>query len=167
MGRWVVTSAQLQTVGASASIHDEKMERHFEVYARAGKLYQSQYQTAPDGKEIFRETHQIEWIIGAGANGLGAVVKNGDYLFQAPLSFYSRPKTWALSPGYEYGNYGFNRPILAGCIFCHSGQAMPAAEGNGRFQDPPFRELAIGCENCHGPGQQHVREMTTGKGKEV
>src|SRR5258708_6516902 len=37
---------------------------------------------------------------------------------------------------------------------------MPAADGNGRFQDPPFQELAIGCENGHGPGQQHVREMT-------
>ena len=163
MGRSMapVTSAQLQTVGASASIRDEKMERHFEVYARDGKLYQSQYQTSSDGKEIFRETHQIEWIIGAGANGLGAVVKNGDYLFQAPLSFYSRPKTWALSPGYEYGNYGFNRPILAGCIFCHSGQPRPVPDSNGRFENPPFSEVAIGCENCHGPGLSHVVSMHT------
>ncbi len=87
------------------------------------------------------------------------MVNNGDYLFQAPLSFYSRPKTWGVSPGYEYGNYGFNRPILAGCIFCHSGQPRPVPDSNGRFENPPFSEVAIGCENCHGPGLSHVVSM--------
>ena len=86
----------------------------------------------------------------------GGLLKQDDYLFQAPLSFYSKPQKWGLSPGYEFGNYGFNRPILPGCIFCHSGRPGAIPEGNGRFDSPPFSELAIGCENCHGPGLSHV-----------
>ncbi len=31
----------------------------------------------------------------------------------------------------------------------------------GEFLDPPFREIAIGCESCHGPGELHVK--TSGK----
>ena len=83
-------------------------------------------------------------------------MKQDDYLFEAPLSFYAKPHRWALSPGYEFGDYGFNRPILPACIACHSGQPRPLLDGNGRFQEPPFAELAIGCENCHGPGLSHV-----------
>ncbi|PYX81098.1 MAG: hypothetical protein DMG70_21045 [Acidobacteria bacterium] len=68
----------------------------------------------------------------------------------------SKAQRWELSPGYESGNLGFNRPILSGCISCHSGRPNAIPEGNGRFLDPPFSELAIGCENCHGPGLSHV-----------
>jgi hypothetical protein len=162
MGRSMtrVTPELLANLVTSGSSYDEKLDQHFEVFAREGKLFQSQYAMEAGGNKIFRETREIQWIIGSGTNGFAAVTTNGAYLFQGPLSFYSKIGTWALSPGYEFGNYGFNRPILAGCVACHSGQAMPAAAGNGRFEDPPFRELAIGCENCHGPGQQHVREMT-------
>jgi hypothetical protein len=160
MGRSLERAATALTAGMvrSASIHEETSNQHFDVFEREGRLFQSQYAGAP-GQEVFRETHEIEWIIGSGTNGFAAVTTNGPYLFQAPLSFYSKIGTWALSPGYEFGNYGFNRPILAGCVMCHSGQARPVAEGNGKFQYPPFLEPAIGCENCHGPGRQHVREM--------
>src|SRR6202047_5017085 len=162
MGRSMrrVTPGLLANLVTSGSSYDEKLNQHFEVSAREGKLFQSQYAKEAGGNEIFRETHEIQWIIGAGTNGFAAVTTNGAYLFQGPLSFYSKIGAWGLSPGYEFGNYGFNRPILAGCVACHSGQAMPGAGGNGRFEDPPFQELAIGCENCHGPGQRHVREMT-------
>jgi Flp pilus assembly protein TadD len=166
MGRSMmrVTPALLANLVTSGSLYDEKLGQHFEVFVREGKLFQSQYAVETGGKELFRETREIQWIIGSGTNGFAAVTTNGEYLFQGPLSFYSKIGAWELSPGYEFGNYGFNRPILAGCVACHSGRAMPAAAGNGRFEDPPFQELAIGCETCHGPGQQHVREMT---GKET
>jgi len=164
MGRSMseITPALLEKIPASASIVDPKLNRHFEIYAREGNLYQSEYETTADGKEVFRETRKVEWIIGSGANGSGAIVKQGDYLFEAPLSFYAKPHRWALSPGYEFGDYGFGRPILPGCIVCHSGQPRPVLDGNGRFREPPFAELAIGCENCHGPGKAHVAAAQMG-----
>lgn len=164
MGRSMteITPALLEKIPTSAGVFDPKRNRHFEIYARDGNLYQSEYETTAGGKDVFRKSCRLEWIIGAGANGSGAIVKEGDYLFEAPLSFYAKPNRWALSPGYEFGDYGFDRPILAGCIVCHSGQPRPIMDGNGRFQDPPFTELAIGCENCHGPGQTHVAAAMMG-----
>jgi len=157
-----ITPSLLDKMPTSASVFDPRLNRHFEIVARDRKLYQSEYERATDGKEVFRETHMIDWIIGSGANGSGAIVRLGDYLFEAPLSFYSNIHSWVLSPGFEFGDYGFNRPILPGCIVCHSGQPEPFLEGNGRFQESPFRELAIGCENCHGPGQAHVAAAQMG-----
>ena len=164
MGRSMsdVNSSLLEKMPASASIFDSKLNRHFEIYTRNGNLYQSEYEALADGKEVFRDTRKVEWIIGSGANGSGAIVQEDDYLFEAPLSFYAKIRDWALSPGFEFGDYGFNRPILPGCIVCHSGQPKPLIEGNGRFQNPPFMELAIGCENCHGPGQTHVAAAQMG-----
>jgi hypothetical protein len=164
MGRSMseITPALLEKIPASASVVDDRIHRHFDVRSDDGKLSQSEYEIGKDGKEVFRETHPVEWIIGSGANGFGALTKRGEFIFEAPLSFYSKTQAWALSPGYEFGDYGFNRPILPGCIACHSGRPQAVLGGNGRFLVPPFHELAIGCENCHGPGEAHVREMREG-----
>ena len=140
----------------AASVEDKNNQLQFEVYAHDGKLYQTEHQSDSDGQQVFRDTRELNWIIGAGENGFGALVKQGDYIFQAPLSFYAKPGRWELSPGYELGNLGFNRPIQPACISCHSGRPNAIPDGNGRFDNPPFSELAIGCENCHGPGLAHV-----------
>src|SRR5260370_4308493 len=159
MGRSMspITPELLQTL--TADLYDDKLDRHFEVHARAGKLYQSEYQTDAGGKEIFRDTHELDWIIGAGANGFGSLLQRDNYLFQSPLSFYSKPGTWGPSPGYEFGDYGFNRPILSGFISCHSCRPRPRAATNLVFEPPPFTEMAIGCENCHVPGAAPIRAM--------
>ena len=164
MGRSMaeITPALLATLPASADLVDSKLNRHFQLYTRDGDLYQREFATGADGRDIFRISRKIEWIIGSGANGSGAIVKDGNYLFEAPLSYYVKTHSWALSPGYEFGDYGFERPIVAGCIACHSGQPRPVLDGNGRFQEPPFTELAIGCENCHGPGEAHVAAAQMG-----
>ncbi len=164
MGRSMarVTPELLKTLHSSGSVETKDPNLHLEVYARDGKLYQTEFEISGGGQEIFRDTREVEWIVGAGENGFGGLVKQDDYFFQAPLSFYSKPQSWGLSPGYEFGNYGFNRPILPGCIFCHSGRPNAIRDGNGRFENPPFSELAIGCENCHGPGLSHVLAMQVG-----
>jgi hypothetical protein len=161
MGRSMslVSPKLLQEIPNSAHLFDAKLNRHFEVSVKDGRLYQDDYEIGPDGKEIFHDTQRVEFIIGSGANGFGAIVRRGDSLFEAPLSFYSKTQRWALSPGYEFYDYGFSRPILPGCIVCHSGRPQPIPDGNGRFLDPPFTDLAIGCENCHGPGASHGWEM--------
>jgi Cytochrome c554 and c-prime len=154
-----ITPFRLERIPTSASVFDARSQRHFETYVHDNELSQAEFATALDGKEIFRDTHKVEWIIGSGANGFGAIVRRENYLFEAPLSFYTKTNGWALSPGYEFADYGFSRPVLAGCIVCHSGRPQPVADGDGLFRDPPFEELAIGCENCHGPGETHIVEM--------
>jgi hypothetical protein len=161
MGRSMtqVSSSLLERIPHSATLVGRTSNRHFQAFVKGESLYQSEYETWPDGQSISSDTHKVEWIIGAGANGFGAIVRRDNFLVEAPLSFYSKTSAWALSPGYESADYGFSRPILPGCITCHSGQAEVVFDGNGRFRDPPFTELAIGCENCHGPGESHVVDM--------
>ena len=130
----LVTPTFLQNTASSASYAVERLNRRFEVYSQDGNLFQSESGTGVDGKESFRTAHQIDWIIGAGVNGYGAILRKGNFLFQAPLSFYTRPMKWAPSPGYEFTDLGFNRPITPGCIFCHSGRPNPVPGVNGRFE---------------------------------
>ena len=155
--------SQLEKVPSPITRFDAKLNRYFQVFRQGSNLYQSEYEVGDRGIEVFRETHMLEYVIGSGVNGYSYIVRRGDHLFEAPLSFYSKSKTWEQSPGYEFRDYGFNRPIQEDCIACHSGQPQPVPEGNGLFKNPPFRELAVGCENCHGPGELHVRERATGK----
>jgi hypothetical protein len=162
MGRSMApaTTERLPDLSLPAHFSNDRLDRRFDIFTRDGKLYQSEYAMAADSSEIFRSTRPIEWLIGAGMNGYGPVVQQDRYLFQAPLSFYTKPGAWRSSPGYEATDLGFNRPILAGCIFCHSGRANPVAGANGQYADPPFSELSIGCENCHGPGAAHIQAMS-------
>ena len=161
MGRSLtpVTPAALKTLSLPGSTYSANIDRHFDVFQKSGQLFQSEYQTGADGKEVFRNTQQLEWIIGAGANGFGGLSRRGSFLFEAPVSFYAKTQHWELSPGYEFKDLGFNRPVLAGCISCHSGRPRPADQTTGKFAAVPFEQTAIGCENCHGPGAVHIRAM--------
>ena len=161
MGRSLmpVTPALLKTLPIPGTTYSASLDRHFEIFQKNGQLFQSEFQTGTDGKEIFRNTQQIEWIIGAGANGFGGLTRRGDFLFEAPASFYSKTSKWDLSPGYEFKDLGFNRPALAGCISCHSGRPRPADQTTGKFASAPFSQTAIGCENCNGPGTAHIHAM--------
>ena len=165
MGRSMTpaTPEFLRALPVSASLYDAHSDRHFEVHEQDGKLYQSEFQLDPTGHEVFRNTHPISWIIGANANGIGALIRHDDYIFEAPLSFYGKTGKWDLSPGYQRGDYGFNRVVVPGCIFCHSGRVQPVAGSDGKYQNPAFTQLAIGCENCHGPGHAHVEAMGDGE----
>ncbi len=151
MGRSMSPASEhLSKVNGELTVRSEKLKRDFAVFSENGQLKQR------ESGEGFQNEHALAWAIGSGVNGLSFVLQRGDHLFQAPLSFYSRVGQWGLSPGYEFADYAFNRTIAAGCIQCHSGRPQPVAQSNGKYQKPPFAELAIGCENCHGPGRKHI-----------
>jgi hypothetical protein len=146
-------------------IYNEKQNRHYQVFARDAKVYQSEYGLDDQGKETFRHTEELTYVVGTGANGVTPVIKRGNYLFQAPVSYYTAREAWDLSPNYEVRDLGFSLPVTADCIGCHTGriQPVPGRERDALYRDPPVLELAIGCENCHGPGELHVTERLAGK----
>ena len=166
MGRSMATGndPSLASVPAPATVYDKDLGQYFEVLRKDGQLYQSQYALDSSGKELFRQTWKMDYAVGAGENGIGFILQRdgprGHFLFEAPLSYYSQAQRWSFSPGYDLQNRGFSRPILAQCIACHSGQPAPVSGQVGLYRDPPFDELAVGCENCHGPGALHITEQT-------
>ena len=161
MGRSMsIVPAQLPSVpeGHTITVWNERLNRYFDIQSTPTGVYQSEYQKAPDGSEVFRNTQKLAYAIGSGSNGTSYLVTRDGYLFEAPLSFYAKTSSWELSPGFEVADLAFNRPALPGCLSCHSGLAQPTAPGLGSYANPPFKQLAIGCENCHGPGSLHVSQ---------
>ena len=147
--------------GLPVRVFDAKSNCYFEVSRQGNDLYQSQYGLDASGNMPYSQTHKLVFAIGTGAAGITYAVQRDDILLQAPLSFYSSTGTWDLSPGYESQNLGFNRPVQSQCVACHTGKPMPMAEA---FNVPSsgFRQLTIGCEDCHGPGELHVAERLKG-----
>jgi len=152
--------AQLARVKSRISIYDKDRGSYFDVLREGDEIDQSEYALDATGHEQYRHREKLAYAIGAGENGWTYLVQRGNYLFQAPLSYYAKTASWGLSPGHELG---FNRAITTGCMVCHSGRAQPVANRDGAYQRPAFEELSIGCENCHGPGQLHVEERLKGK----
>jgi hypothetical protein len=139
-------------------VFNARHKRHYQIFARGPRVFQSEYAVDDAGREIFRHTEELKYVIGTGANGVTPIVRRGDYLFQAPLSYYSAKKAWDLSPNYEMQDLGFSLPVTADCIGCHTGRTQPVLGREGLYKDPPVREMTVSCENCHGPGQIHVDE---------
>jgi predicted CXXCH cytochrome family protein len=50
------------------------------------------------------------------------------------------------------------------CAPCHTSQLRLSKPGSLSGHDYEFREGSINCEMCHGPGQNHILAMTSGKG---
>jgi hypothetical protein len=115
MGRSMATASEpqsLERVATPITVFDQEQNRHFQIFRQGSDIYQSEYALNPEGQEQYRQTEKIVYVMGAGSQGIGHIIRRGDYLFEAPLSFYTGPKTWGLSPGYESNNLGFSRPIL-------------------------------------------------------
>jgi hypothetical protein len=148
---------------APVKVYSYKLDRDYAMFRQGSQLYQSESQPASSGADVFHNTQRIAYEIGAGLEGIGYLVRQGNYLVEAPLSYYTRTHTWELSPGYENVDFGFDRVAPAACLACHSGLPQPVPGRPGLYEDPPIKRLAIGCERCHGPGQLHVEERMKGE----
>ncbi len=109
-------------------------------------------------------TRPLEYFIGSGAVGRSYLTRVGQYLFQAPVSFYAQDSTWRVSPGFERSEtLNVSRPVEASCLNCHSSGVRLIAGSVNQYEDTPFREGGIGCERCHGSGERHATLVNPAK----
>ena len=156
------TPAELARVPHTITVYSTKLDRYLQVTRVGTDLYQTEYQLDENGNKVFTTTQKLDYRIGGPLTGYTYVTRLGNWMFEAPLSFYVRNNQWELSPGYEAMDFAFSRPIFSGCLACHNGQPEAVPNRDGLYRDPPFRfmDFAVGCECCHGPGQLHVEELT-------
>jgi predicted CXXCH cytochrome family protein len=100
--------------------------------------------------------YPIAYQIGAGKVGYTYLVRIRDYLFESPASWYHQ-HGWDASPGYQnMASIDFDRQIDSACLFCHA--------DNGKFLGSDARRFSgvelnpVGCDRCHGPGDDHVKQ---------
>lgn len=137
--------------------------RCFRVFPARASYYMSQFDRSTDGTETHIEVEKIAFALGEPLMATGYLIQRGNYLFEAPLTFYAQPTAdhvagWALSPGYDNDPLGFTRPVVDSCLTCHVGRPRSTDAASNLYRSPPFEELSIGCESCHGPGSLHIKE---------
>jgi hypothetical protein len=143
-------AAQLEKVPASVNVRNQQLNRNFTVLSRDGAIYQSEYELDPSGAEVFRNTQKLAYVMGSGANAFSYLVQRGEYLFEAPLTYYSRIRKWDLSPG--CGRYRIQPSDT--CSMCLLPQRTASA-GSGQASASGG---AMHCISCHDP---HVQPRAT------
>ena len=158
---------ELARVPKPVTVFNQKDGRYYGVYQKDGAMYQAAYELDSSGHKVYNVAHKLDYVAGGENTGYSYLFRVGNWMFQAPLSYYAPSKTWELSPGYIADDVGFTRVMTTGCLVCHNGQPVPVNKRDGMYKDPPFRfgELGISCESCHGPGALHVRVMKANQGR--
>jgi Cytochrome c554 and c-prime len=97
---------------------------------------------------------RFDIVIGSGRRGQTYLYWKGDQLFELPIAYWTYTHEWINSPGYPDGQVHFNRPVIPRCLECHSTWFETLQIPNIYRRENMI--LSIGCEKCHGPGQEHV-----------
>jgi hypothetical protein len=80
-------------------------------------------------------------------------------LYESPASWY-RQHGWDVSPGYDrMPSPDFDRLIDSACLFCHTGNSRFVGSDERRFSGVALKP--IGCDRCHGPGDEHARQPSS------
>lgn len=129
----------------------------YRVELSDGKLLHHEILADTDGRPLYDITTEVQYAMGSGTRGRSYLTQRGDVLTMSSIGWYTN-RGWDLSPGYDPQNHQhFNRRVSEACLQCHAGRVNIDRTGIDHFPSPPFLEAAIGCERCHGPGEQHVR----------
>jgi hypothetical protein len=160
MGRALIPVAEL----ADHQPYDSAHHNPFEVFGcelsvvrRGERVFHRQTRRDENGKPIFQVETEVRYAIGSGNHGHSYLTERDGYLFQTPISWFSKKKIWDVSPGFRAGQLA-GRAIQHGCLFCHANRSEPWEGSINRYRPPVVIGHAIGCERCHGPGENHITD---------
>ncbi len=158
----LVADSELEEISDGDSVEFEAVGCRYRVERDGNRLIHTEFMTDADGNTVYEQPMEVQYAAGSATKSY--LIDRGGSLTESPISWYSEKQKWDLSPGYhDNPRQRFNRRVSDGCVQCHAGRVAPAGEGmSDRFEEPPFLEMPIGCERCHGPGKQHVEKMESG-----
>jgi Tfp pilus assembly protein PilF len=138
------------------------LNAHFQVDRAGPRLWYTETRDIPGADPLYEIGADIAYVIGSGTKGQSFLSEQDGFLTQAPVSWFAQKRIWDLSPGFP-PDLHVGRPIEAGCLFCHANLVTPVPGTQNRYEQPVFPSgHAIGCERCHGPGAEHVRQREAG-----
>ncbi len=153
-----------ETSNPSAAARVDGKSRYFQVSMRDGRMVHHECMTDAQGNLIYDQAIPMDFTVGSGKRARAYLFQQGQVLFMSPLNWYSQANRWDLAPGYVPDDpRRFDRRVTDECLSCHAGRVAPVGRSLNTYREPPFYELAIGCEKCHGPGEQHVAMRSSGQ----
>ncbi len=160
-------AADLEHYDAAARNPFQALGRQFLVEPRAAAVvHKVNYAPSrPDDPDLVKE-EAVTLTIGSGQQGRTYLIDHDGFVFQSPISWYTRRQGWDLSPGYETNFMHFIRPVTPACLFCHTNAAEHVDHSLNHYRTRLAEAQPIGCERCHGPGELHVRRQMNGDAAE-
>ncbi|MEX2528371.1 MAG: tetratricopeptide repeat protein [Gemmatimonadota bacterium] len=142
-------------------VHQPADDLRYQARLTGTSLVQHEVRLDEAGQEVYRRSHPASLVIGSGqATRSYLMVENGT-VTQMPLTWYSQSRRWDMSPGYHEANDRFGRRIGGECLYCHTDPVTAEPFTQNVFREIP--DQGIGCERCHGPGEEHVRARESGE----
>ena len=153
---------------ADDEFHHKASGRRYRIYREAGLLRHAE--SLADSEGVPEEVggplgsiafcdYPLKYLVGSGRHSRTYLIEQDGFLMESPVTWYSSTRKWGLSPGFDQSFHaGFERTADKGCLVCHAGRFSSGDRVYGRAE---FRELAIGCERCHGPGSEHVQKWAS------
>ncbi len=117
-----------------------------------------QIETCPDFAE-HSLVRSASYAVGSGKHAQALICSENGFLNQMPIAWYSGKHEWGLNPGFELRNQRFDRPIVAGCVACHTTAAQHDVASKNRFKGDVGS--GINCRRCHGDPEKHVEYWQT------
>lgn len=152
----------IEDFDAEPFYHD-RSQRYYEMRRRGDGIRFRRFQLDDNGAEINVLEQDVDWVLGSGQRSRTYLYRTpGGELYQLPVAWYTRESAWGMAPGYDKpAHLGVSRRVQRECMFCHNAYPDVPAGSDEYFEPQRFPvELphGIGCQRCHGPGAEHVRQ---------
>ena len=154
----------LQRPGESSGSFHPAGPRHYEIARSEQGMDHIEVMLDDQGETIYAHSEEIAFVLGSGRRGRSYLIHSDGALYQSPIGWYAASQDWDLSPGYEPENHPrFSRLVGDSCLYCHAGRTNSIGVNADRYETTVFSEAAIGCERCHGPGENHIALQESGQ----
>jgi predicted CXXCH cytochrome family protein len=152
----------IEDYGKGIPFYHAPTQAYYAMAQRAGKYFQQRWQIAADGKPVYRQEWQIDFVMGSG-NHVRTYLHRGasGVLIELPLAWYAeKGGYWAMNPGYDTDRFITPRKIAYECMFCHDSYPRIPAGHERANSVPAYLDPipeGIDCQRCHGAGGRHVQ----------
>ena len=146
----------------NGSFFHQPSRKHYQMELEGEHMFMSRYRVGADGERIHELKKRVDFVIGSGNHSRTYAYReaSGD-MFQMPVAWYSQSGTWEMAPGYDHAKHDdFGRQITRDCMFCHNAYPELDPESENSLMPATFPQQlphGIGCQRCHGPGEEHVK----------
>jgi len=146
---------RLEDYAQNNHVFEPKSNLHYQMISKGDEFYQVEYRLDEKGQRTHELARKVDYVIGSGHQARTYLTSENGFLYELPVTWYHKRNMWGMSPGFQYVNSRFSRPIAPACMNCHNSYAEHAPYSGNRYTKVAH---GIGCERCHGPGELHVKK---------
>src|SRR5207245_2506493 len=107
---------------------------HFDVERKGDQVWHRQARLDEGGRPIYEVAMEAHFAVGSGQRGHSYLTVEDGYVFQTPISWFSRTGAWDISPGFVHPVR--RRPVPQQCLYCHANRVDPWEGSVNRYQVP-------------------------------